>query len=69
MEEFKLLSCGIDNKYGQDLGAGYHEDLEAIYRNKGYWFGDSLTYNDPGMGRSFIHGTGLYHPSRPIQWD
>ncbi|KAL0566470.1 hypothetical protein V5O48_015544 [Marasmius crinis-equi] len=53
-----IIALQVDNEYGQDPGAGYFEDLEAIYRNKSTGLDLPLTYNDPGMGRSFINGTG-----------
>ncbi|KAF9259410.1 glycoside hydrolase family 35 protein [Marasmius fiardii PR-910] len=53
-----IIAIQVDNEYGQDPGAGYFEDLEAIYRNKSTGLDLPLTYNDPGMGKSFINGTG-----------
>ncbi|ESK83683.1 glycoside hydrolase family 35 protein [Moniliophthora roreri MCA 2997] len=53
-----IIAVQVDNEYGQDPGAGYFEDLKAVYRNESNGIVVPLTYNDPGMGRSFINGTG-----------
>ncbi|KAK7062550.1 hypothetical protein VNI00_000038 [Paramarasmius palmivorus] len=53
-----IIAMQVDNEYGQDAGAGYFEDLKAVYRNESNGIVLPLTYNDPGMGRSFINGTG-----------
>ncbi|KAF9522175.1 glycoside hydrolase family 35 protein [Crepidotus variabilis] len=53
-----IIAMQVDNEYGQSAGGPYFEDLKAVYRNKSSGIVLPLTYNDPGMGRSFINGTG-----------
>ncbi|KAK7019437.1 hypothetical protein VNI00_018047 [Paramarasmius palmivorus] len=47
-----------DNEYNQEDGAEYFAELEAAYRDPNSGIVVPLTYNDPGMGRNFINGTG-----------
>lgn len=51
------IAVQVDNEFGQDdiTQAEYFVDLENVYHNSEIVV--PLTYNDPGMGRSFINGT------------
>jgi len=52
-----LFSRCTDNEYSQspDFHASYFVELENVYHNSA--IDVPLTYNDPGMGSSFINGT------------
>ncbi|CDO72277.1 Glycoside Hydrolase Family 35 protein [Trametes cinnabarina] len=53
-----VLAVQVDNEYSQSpiTRAEYFANLEKQYRDGGLLV--PLTYNDPGMGRNFINGTG-----------
>lgn len=52
-----IIAVQVDNEYEQSpISAEYFAELEAAYREGGVVV--PLTYNDPGMGRNFINGTG-----------
>ncbi|XP_006462927.1 hypothetical protein AGABI2DRAFT_152299 [Agaricus bisporus var. bisporus H97] len=53
-----VIAVQIDNEYSQNpiSHAEYFVDLEDAYHNSDIVV--PLTYNDPGMGRNFINGTG-----------
>ncbi|KAI0352572.1 hypothetical protein OH77DRAFT_1428259 [Trametes cingulata] len=53
-----VIAVQVDNEYSQSpiTRAEYFANLEKQYRDGGIVV--PLTYNDPGMGRNFINGTG-----------